>query len=282
MSDRQFDVVIVGAGFAGMYLIHRLRAMGKTCIALEAGDDVGGTWYWNRYPGARCDIESLQYSYQFDEELQQEWSWSERFSTQPEILKYAQHVADRFDLRKDIQFNTRVKSAAYDEQAAQWVLVDENGEETIGRYCVMATGCLSVPNKPKYNGLDDFPGPVYHTGEWPHEEIDFTGQRVAVIGTGSSAIQSIPQIAKQASELYVFQRTANYSIPAHNAPMDKDREAYVKANYPRLRAEAKQTPPGIFATFNTKQCFDDSDAERAAEYERRWEEGSDYVPDEDS
>jgi cation diffusion facilitator CzcD-associated flavoprotein CzcO len=273
MSEKEFDVVIVGAGFAGLYLLYRLRKMGLSAVALETADGVGGTWYWNRYPGARCDIESLQYSYQFSNELEQEWDWSERYSTQPEILKYAEHVADRFDLRRDIRFNTRVQSATFDEAAARWTLSDDKGGKTIGRHCVMATGCLSVPNRPKIKGLEDFAGPTYHTGQWPHETIDFTGLRVGVIGTGSSAIQSIPQIAKQAEQLFVFQRTANYSIPAHNAGMDPERMRHVKENYADLRAKAKLTPPGIFARFNNGAALAVSADERNAEYEQRWQEG---------
>ena len=186
MSEREYDVIIVGAGFAGMYLLHRVRKLGMRARVLEAGSDVGGTWYWNRYPGARCDVESMQYSYQFDDDLQQEWSWSERYSPQPEILKYAQHVSERYDLRRDIDFNTRVTSAAYDEDSACWTLTSEEGEKTVGHYFVMATGCLSAPNWPKIDGLDSFAGPTYHTALWPHEKVDFTGQRVGVIGTGSS------------------------------------------------------------------------------------------------
>ena len=273
MTEDSFDVVIVGAGFAGMYLSHRLRGMGLSARILEAGDDVGGTWYWNRYPGARCDIESLQYSYQFSDELQQEWDWSERYATQPEILGYAQHVADRFDLRRDIQFDTRIESATFDEAAAQWTLVAEDGNQTSGRFCVMATGCLSVPNWPNIQGLRSFAGPTYHTATWPHEKVDFAGQRVAVIGTGSSAIQSIPLLAREAAHLYVFQRTPNYSIPAHNARLDPDRVADVKAHYSEIRAKAKQTSPGIYAQFNPGSALEVTPEERRAEYERRWREG---------
>ena len=183
----------------------------------EAGKGVGGTWYWNRYPGARCDVESVQYSYQFSPELQQEWEWTERYATQPEILRYANHVADRFDLRRDIQFETRVTKATFDEDAHAWIVETDKGDRVVARFVITALGCLSSPNTPKIPGLADFKGPTYHTGNWPHEGVDFTGKTVGVIGTGSSAIQSIPMIAQQARHLTVFQRTANYTVPAHNA-----------------------------------------------------------------
>jgi cation diffusion facilitator CzcD-associated flavoprotein CzcO len=267
------DVVIVGAGFAGMYLLHRLRALGLSARVLEAGSGVGGTWYWNRYPGARCDIESMQYSYQFDDDLQQTWEWSERYSPQTEILAYAEHVADRFDLRRDIRFNTRVEVAHYDETASRWTLQTEDGYEVAARYCVMATGCLSVPNWPKIEGLEKFSGPTHHTALWPHEKVSFAGKRVAVIGTGSSAIQSIPLIAAQADHLYVFQRTPNYSVPAHNAPLHPEHVMKVKSEYAAMRARAKTTHPGIDGPFNKGSALDVTPSERRAEYERRWREG---------
>ena len=205
------DVVVVGAGFSGLYLLHRLRALGFSTRVLDAADDVGGTWYWNRYPGARCDIPTTDYSYSFDPELEQEWTWSEKYATQPEILSYLQFVADRYDLRRDITFSTRVTSAAWDESAARWRVRTEQGEEIGCRFYVMASGCLSLPKSPEIAGHDRFRGEVYFTSTWPHEGVDFTGKRVAVIGTGSSGIQSIPLIAAQASKLTVFQRTANFS-----------------------------------------------------------------------
>jgi len=247
--------------------------MGLSARVLEAGHDVGGTWYWNRYPGARCDIESMQYSYQFDDDLQQQWEWSERFAPQPEILKYAGHVADRYDLRRDIQFNTRVLSANYDAESAQWHLDSMGGRRTSARFCIMATGCLSVPNWPGIKGLESFAGPTYHTALWPHEEVDFSGQRVAVIGTGSSAIQCIPLIAEQAEHLYVFQRTPNYSIPARNAPLKPELVKDVKARYAQFRAEAKKTPPGIHAVFNPGSVLDATPEARQAEFEARWKLG---------
>ncbi|MEH6589107.1 MAG: NAD(P)/FAD-dependent oxidoreductase [Halioglobus sp.] len=232
----QYDTVIVGAGFAGMYMLHMLRSMGMNSRCFEAGDDVGGTWYWNRYPGARCDIESVDYSYQFSDELQQEWNWTERYAGQPEILAYANHVADRFDLRRDIQFDCRISSAHFDETRARWQLSTTTGETFEAQFCIFATGCLSVPSKPEFAGLERFQGEVFHTGEWPHHGVDFSGKRVAVIGTGSSGIQAIPQIARQAETLSVYQRSATYSVPAHNQPMDPAFQSYIKANYADYRA----------------------------------------------
>src|SRR3954466_16247906 len=221
-SADTFDVVIVGAGFAGMYMLHRLRGLGLSARVFEQGDGVGGTWYWNRYPGARCDVESMQYSYSFSDELQQEWDWSERNAPQPEILRYANHVADRFNLRSDIQLNTCVDQARFDESANIWSVTTSDGHTATARYVVLATGCLSNARMPDINGLSDFRGKVYHNTGWPHEAIDFTGQRVGVIGTGSSALHSVPVIAGQASHFAVFQRTANFSIPARNAALTNE------------------------------------------------------------
>ena len=269
----EFDALIVGAGFAGLYMLHRLRGLGLTARVLEQGEDVGGTWYWNRYPGARCDIESLDYSYSFSEELQQEWCWSERFASQAEILRYADHVAERFDLRRDIQFNTRVTAAAYDDAAGTWTLTTDDGERLTAQFCIMATGCLSVPQEPSYPGLERFQGRRYQTGRWPHEPVEFTGQRVAVIGTGSSAIQSIPIIATQAEQLYVFQRTPNFSVPAWNAPLDPERERAVKAEYDAFRQRARESRSGFVGYPNEhaeQPALAVTAAEREAEYERRW------------
>lgn len=273
MSRQSLDVVVVGAGFAGMYLLHRLRGMGFSVRVVEAGAGVGGTWYWNRYPGARVDIESMQYSYQFDDALQQEWEWTEKYSPQPELLKYAEHVADRFDLCRNITFNTRITSAVYDEAESRWTLTSQQGEVLSARFCIMATGCLSSPNWPRFKGLERFSGAVYHTAEWPHEPVSFKGQRVALIGTGSSAIQSLPVIAAEASRVTVFQRTPNYSIPAHNAPTDKARVAAVKADYKSLRARAKQNFPAIDGDYNKVSALDVSAQEREAIFEQRWQVG---------
>ncbi len=273
MPDRDVDAVIVGAGFAGLYMLHRLRGMGLSALVLEAGDGVGGTWYWNRYPGARCDVESIQYSYQFSEELQQEWEWSERYAPQPEILRYAEHVADRYDLRRDIRFDTRVKTPVYDNGVGRWRLEAEDGARFTATWCIMATGCLSAANLPEIPGRDVFAGATYHTGHWPHDAVDFTGLRVGVIGTGSSAIQSIPIIAGQAAHLTVFQRTPNYTIPARNAPLDPELLRRVKADYPALRRQARRMPNGIAFRPNPQSALAATPEERRREYEARWKEG---------
>jgi len=269
----KFDVVIVGAGFAGMYMLHKLRQLGLTCRVFEKGGGVGGTWYWNRYPGARCDVESMQYSYQFSEELQQEWEWTEKYSPQPEILKYANHVADRFDLRSDIKFNTQVVSATFDEESLTWRIQTSDKERVQSTFCIMATGCLSSPNTPDFVGLNDFLGDTYHTGKWPHTGVDMTGRRVGVIGTGSSAIQSIPQLALEASQLFVFQRTANYTIPARNAPLKPEEVQAVKADYAGMRARAKTKPAALDVVLPTRSATETEPGERAKEYEERWSNG---------
>ena len=273
LPNRDFDAVIVGAGFAGLYMLHRLRGMGMSARVLEAGEGVGGTWYWNRYPGARCDVESVQYSFQFSDELQQEWNWSERYAAQPELLRYANHVADRFDLRRDIQFNTRVKAASFDEAAGRWVIETSDGGRTTATYCIMALGCLSSPNLPSFEGFETFQGERYHTGYWPHEEVDFTGKRVAIIGTGSSAVQSIPIIASQAKHLTVFQRTPNYAIPAHNAALSDEYRQRIKADYPAMRARARRNMTGIDFDYSDAVALETLPEERAREYERRWQRG---------
>jgi cyclohexanone monooxygenase len=273
MPETDLDAVIVGAGFAGLYMLHRLRGMGFKARVIEAGGGVGGTWYWNRYPGARCDIESMQYSYQFSDALQQDWDWTERYAAQPEILRYAEHVAARFDLFRDIRFDTRVVAARFDETRNRWTLETDDGARFAAPFCIMATGCLSLPNRPKIEGIEHFAGATYHTGRWPHEAVDFTGQRVGVIGTGSSAIQSIPQIARQADRLLVFQRTPNYSVPAHNGPLDPEAVRAIKADYAGLRERAWRTPPGIAAEFNTASALAASAEERQEEYEARWQTG---------
>jgi cyclohexanone monooxygenase len=271
----EFDVAIVGAGFAGMYMLHRVRGLGMTARVFEAGSGVGGTWYWNRYPGARCDVESMQYSYQFSDELQQEWDWTERYATQPEILDYANHVADRFDLRRDIQFDTRIEAATWDDAADRWTVRTDAGDECSVQYLIMATGCLSSANTPDFPGRDSFEGATYHTGRWPHEGVDFTGLRVGVIGTGSSAIQSIPIIATQAAQLYVFQRTASYSVPAANRKLTYDEIREVKDHYEAFRAYNSLMPTAI----GSKQPIAELSAiavtpeDRERVYEERWEEG---------
>ncbi|XOV89691.1 MAG: flavin-containing monooxygenase [Pseudomonadota bacterium] len=241
----KLDVMVVGAGFAGMYMLYRLRQLGLNVQVVEAGDNVGGTWYWNRYPGARCDVPSIEYSYSFSKELQQEWDWTEVMAAQPEILEYANHVADRFDLRRDIKFNTRVASAHYDDEQKRWLITTESGEAFDARYCIMATGCLSVTNTPTIKGAENFKGAIYHTGQWPHEGVDFSDVTVGILGTGSSGIQAIPVIAETAKHLTVFQRTPNYTMPAHNRPLTKEFIADAKAHYDEIRETERQSQAGI-------------------------------------
>jgi cation diffusion facilitator CzcD-associated flavoprotein CzcO len=272
-KSEPLDAVVVGAGFSGLYMLHRLKQQGLQVRVFEQGDGVGGTWYWNRYPGARCDIPSMEYSYQFSDELQQTWEWSERYATQPEILKYANHVAERYGLLPDIQFNTRVARAVYDEPARLWQVALDDGGSVAARYVIMATGCLSVPNVPDIPGLDPDAANVYHTGRWPREGVDFTGKHVGVIGTGSSAIQSIPLIAEQAASVTVFQRTPNYSVPARNAPLDPRYVADIKARYRQYRAENWQRGFGADFRDSDRSALEVSDAERLAEYEDRWRRG---------
>ena len=271
VSQTHFDAIVVGAGFAGMYMLHKLRGMGLSVRVYERGDGVGGTWYWNRYPGARCDLESMEYSYSFDKDLQQEWDWQEKYGTQPELLKYANHVADRFDLRRDIVFETRVTHAHYDARAARWAVTTDGGDQVTARHLVMATGNLSTPQLPKIDGVADFAGRRFHTGDWPHGGVDFTGRRVGIIGTGSSAVQAIPKIAEQADQLTVFQRTANFSIPARHGPLDPSQREAHKARYDEIRSAAYETPFGIAKYGSpTQSAFDVSDAERQKIYEDAW------------
>ncbi len=268
------DAVVVGAGFAGLYALYRLRQIGLSARVFERAGDVGGVWYWNRYPGARCDVESMQYSFSFDEQLQQEWRWGERFAPQAEILAYAQHVAERFDLRRDISFDTSVTSAHYNEGSALWDIVTDRGERLSARFCIMATGCLSTARLPQIAGIDAFAGKTYHTGQWPHEGVDFSGQRVGVIGTGSSGIQAIPMLAQQARELVVFQRTPNFSVPARNAPMDDAYERSWKDNYAALRQRARDdTTSGTVYEKSTRKAHEVDPQARQSEYERRWSTG---------
>ena len=275
----EIDVVVVGAGFSGMYLLYRLRGAGLSVKVVEAGSDVGGTWYWNRYPGARCDIESLDYSYSFDEDLQQEWHWPDRYSVQPDILRYARHVAERFDLKRDIVFETTVTAAAWDADCGRWTIETDEGGPMRATWFVMATGCLSVPRNPDIPGMEGFEGPTYHTGRWPHEKIDFTGLDVGIIGTGSSAIQSIPMIAKQAHRLIVFQRTPNFSTPAWNGPLDPDFEREHKAHYAELRERARWTTGGFFLEETEAPMNSQPTEVVLKEIERRWNQGGFNVMD---
>jgi cyclohexanone monooxygenase len=272
-TARAFDVVIVGAGFAGLYMLHRLRGLGLSVRVIEGASGVGGTWYWNRYPGARCDVESMQYSYSFSPEIEQEWTWSELFAAQPEILRYANFVADRLDLKRDIQFDTLVTSAQFDDAAHCWDIATDRGERFAARFCIMATGCLSNARVPDFKGLESFQGRTYHTGHWPHEDVDLSGQRVGVIGTGSSAIQAIPVIAEQAAELIVFQRTPNYSIPSRNGPMTPEYEQSWKSVYQQKREQARYMRSGVLYHIDERSAVEVEEEERRRHYEDRWRVG---------
>jgi cation diffusion facilitator CzcD-associated flavoprotein CzcO len=267
------DAVVVGAGFAGLYALHKLRSQGLTVRVFESAPEVGGTWYYNRYPGARCDVESVDYCYSFSEELQQEWTWTEKYATQGEILRYMNWVADRLDLRAGIRFNTRVTSATLDEKSLQWTVITNAGETVTARFVIMATGPLSAALTPAFPGLDTFAGEVFHTAHWPHEPVDFTGKRVAVIGTGSSGIQSIPLIAEQAEHLYVFQRTPNYSVPAGNRPLSAEDVAEVKAGYAERRRLSWLSGGGSPHIAHPKLTMEVTPEERRAAYARRWDLG---------
>ena len=272
--DDAVDAVVVGAGFAGLYALHRLRSQGLSVRVIEAGSDVGGTWYWNRYPGARCDIESVFYSYSFDADLAREWEWSERYAAQPEILAYLQHVADRFDLRRDITLDTRVVSAHLDEDADRWTVTTDAGERISTSHLVLAVGLLSSTNLPQIEGRDDFAGRTFHTGAWPHDPVDFTGRRVGVIGTGSSGIQLIPLVAEQAEHLTVFQRTPNFSLPAKNGAPDPEKVARLREDHARVKEELRSSSYGILLEPPTQSALEVPEEEREEKYRRRWEEGT--------
>ena len=270
---QQVDIAVVGAGFAGLYLLHRLRKAGFTTVVLDEAGDVGGTWYWNRYPGARCDIQTIDYSYTFDPELESAWKWSEKYATQPEILRYLGFVADRYDLRRDIRFGTRVKAATWDQAAERWRLTIDRGAGISCRHYIMATGCLSTPKPPEIDGVNDFKGEIYFTGRWPHEEVKLAGKRVAVIGTGSSGIQAIPLIAEQAAHLTVFQRTPNFALPAHNGPAPADRVALLESDRAGYREQARWSLAGVPWPQNTVFSWQLSDAERRERFEKAWATG---------
>jgi cyclohexanone monooxygenase len=268
------DIAIVGAGFSGLYMLHKARAMGLSARVFEAGSGVGGTWFWNRYPGARVDIESHEYSYSFSEELEHEWKWSERYAAQPELLRYLNHVADRFDLRRDIRFEARVTSAAFDEAAHRWIVTTDKGDRISARYCVMATGCLSVPKKIDIPGADTFKGEVYNTSSWPSEKVDFRGKRVGIIGTGSSAVQTITEIAPEVGSLHIFQRTPSYSLPAHNGPANPEVFKSWLANRQANRQAERDNPIGIVAAVvSDKMALETPAEERRKVFEDRWNKG---------
>jgi cation diffusion facilitator CzcD-associated flavoprotein CzcO len=271
MTD--LDVVIIGAGFAGIYAVKALRDAGLSVRAFEAGSGIGGTWFWNCYPGARCDVESKDYSYSFSPELQKEWSWSERYPAQPEVLRYLNHVADRFGLWQDIRLNTTVTGAAWDGETAQWTVTTDDGRTRTARFVVCAVGCLSACNVPDIPGLDSFAGDWYHTSRWPKDGVDFTGRRVAVIGTGSTGIQVAPEIAARAGHLYVFQRTAHFAVPNRNAPVSPEADAELKARYDEYRAQARESILGVPLTWTGKSALEVTAQEREHAYMERWQAG---------
>jgi cation diffusion facilitator CzcD-associated flavoprotein CzcO len=270
-----FDVVIVGAGFAGMYQLHRIRELGLTVRVLETGEGVGGTWYWNRYPGARVDSQSMQYSLSFSSEMEQEWHWPEFYSAQASLEEYANHVADRFDLRRDIQFGTRVTSAVYNEETRRWDLETDRGDSVSAQYLITAVGCLSATNVPNFKGLDAFEGTWYHTSRYPREGVDLKGKRVGIVGTGSTGIQAVPVVAAEAEHLYVFQRTPNYSLPSNNRPMDEKYEDDWKQHYPEHRQNARVSRAGSeVMVFPERSALEVSDEERNRVFEAAWGQGA--------
>src|SRR5688572_1385520 len=270
----EVDALVIGAGFAGLYQLHCLRdRLGLSAKVLEAGGDLGGTWYWNRYPGARCDSESHAYRYFFSRELNEEWEATERYPGPPEILKYLGRVAEKFDLRRDMRFNCRVASAQYDEKANRWVVETDEGERYVAMYLVAAVGCLSSANIPQLPGLPDFSGKWYHTGRWPHEGVDLSGKRVGLIGTGSTGIQAAPVIAQSAAHLTVFQRTPTYSVPARNGPLTPEFNRWVRENHEEIRAIAQSTPNGHAFRIAKRKVADVTPEERQAIYEAAWETG---------
>ena len=272
-TTQQVDVAVVGAGFAGLYLLHRLRKAGFSAVVIEEAGDVGGTWYWNRYPGARCDIQTIDYSYTFDSELESAWQWSEKYATQPEILRYLGFVADRYELRRDIRFGTKVTAANWDQKAERWRLTTDNGAGISCRTYIMATGCLSTPKPPEIDGVKDFKGEIYFTGRWPHEEVKLAGKRIAVIGTGSSGIQSIPLLAEQAAQLTVFQRTPNFALPAHNGAAPAERRALLEGDRATYREQARWSLAGVPYPQQMAVSWQLSDAERRERFEQAWAAG---------
>ncbi|MCL3994656.1 flavin-containing monooxygenase [Streptomyces lavenduligriseus] len=273
VAAQPVDAVVVGAGLSGLYQLHRLRRLGLSTVVLEAGDDIGGTWYWNRYPGARCDIESMSYSYSFSPELDQEWEWSERYASQPEILRYIHHVADRFGLRGDVVLRTRVTRAVYDQDSHLWQLSTDTGRTVTTRFVILATGCMSVPKDPGIPGADSFTGAVHHTARWPREDVSFAGKRVAVIGTGCSGVQAIPVIADEAASLTVFQRTPAYVLPARNRPLPSAETARFKARYPEFRRAQRLSRGGTVFEPPTRSALEADESERTAAYEAAWDSG---------
>ncbi|MBY7142011.1 NAD(P)/FAD-dependent oxidoreductase [Virgibacillus sp. NKC19-3] len=273
-----YDAVVIGAGFSGLYMLYRLRNAGLTTQVYEAGEGVGGVWYWNRYPGARCDSESIYYNYTFSKELYEEWTWTSRFPEQQEILRYLNFVADKFDLRRDIQFNTRISAAHYDENMNKWKIYKDDGTSVLATYFISGAGCLSTANVPAFKGLDDFKGEWYHTGNWPHEKVDFKGKQVGVIGTGSSGIQSIPAIAGEADHLIVFQRTPQYTVPARNHAYDSSFIRKAKDHYSEIRKQLFESVSGIPEKLRDRSALEDTPEEREKIYEEAWEKGGFSFP----
>ncbi|SFN30460.1 Predicted flavoprotein CzcO associated with the cation diffusion facilitator CzcD [Pseudonocardia ammonioxydans] len=270
------DAIVIGAGMSGLYMLHRLRdTLGMRALVVERADDVGGTWYWNRYPGARCDSESYFYSFsdRLSEDLLQEWTWSERFAGQPEILRYLQHVAERFDLRRDIRFGTTVTAATWDEDGTRWLVDTDDGRRTSARHLITAVGCLSTTNLPEFPGRDSFAGESFHTGAWPHEGVDFTGRRVAVIGTGATAVQAVPEIAAQAEHVHVLQRTPNYDIAGGNRPMTEQDAREIKENYTDIWARTRETGFGFPYDAPERTALSVGDEERRQIFEEAWQRG---------
>mgnify|MGYP001265521160 FL=1 len=273
----ELDVIIVGAGFSGLYMLYKMRKMNLKALIIERASDAGGTWFWNRYPGARCDIESIEYSYSFSDELQQEWNWSNRYSDQSEILEYINYVVKKFNLKENIVFNTSVKSATFDENLKNWIL-ETDSKSYSSKFCVMATGTLSSIKQPNFDGLENFKGDWYVTGEWPHEKLDFTSKKVAIVGTGSSAVQSIPVIAEEAKNLTVFQRSPNYTIPANNRPLTEKELSNAKSSYDQIREKAKYTRAGIgYNQFEERKLLDLSSEEIKKELNNRWKIGGQEI-----
>lgn len=270
MAVEEFDVLIVGAGFSGLYTLHRFREQGYSVRVLEAADGIGGTWYWNTYPGARCDAESIDYSYSFSPELEQEWNWTERYAAQPEILRYVDHVVERFDLRRDIQTGARVVSAEYDENAIRWDVAIASGERFRSRYLIFATGGLSAPLEPPFPGVERFAGESYRTQVWPHEPVDLVGKRIAVVGTGSSGVQLIPVVAEQAAKVTVFQRTANFSVPGRNRTLSADEVAEIKREYATVRASQRNSHAGLNLHSTDRASTDLSEQECRDRLEEQW------------
>jgi len=273
---REFDAVVIGAGFSGLYMLHRLREMGLAVRVYEAADGVGGTWYWNRYPGARCDSESHYYCFSFSKELLQEWTWTERYPAQPEVLKYLNFVADKLDLRRDIQFRTRVTQAIFDEAAQRWQIATDRGDQATAQYLITGVGCLSAPNLPSFKGLDRFQGEWYHTGRWPHETVDFTGKRVGLIGTGATGIQVVPEVAPAAEHLYVFQRSPNFAIPGRNRPLSLAEMEQIRACYDEIWAKARYSFGGYPMDFAPHGAMELSPEERQRAFEAAWAKGGFY------